>query len=277
MIRVFCTCIFLLAFASNIYSQGNYEDVVYLKNGSVIHGLIIEQVPNESLKIQTRDKNIFVFKMDEILKITKEQPVVQPPVSAAPVIKEPPKPKTKKVSGYTNITELTFSRSFSQTHSYNGYYGYGYRYDSHFDNINNGPSFGIQTVNGYQFNPYLSMGVGIGMKAYSELFLVPLFLDFHATFINAKVSPFIAAEIGNSFTRHQIFGINTSYEDEGGFMGSVVAGVKFFPINQMALNFGIGYNYQELRVQNDDMIYSYSPVYSDKSLNQFTVRAGFTF
>lgn len=49
-----------------------YEDVVYLKNGSIIHGTIIEQVTGESIKIKTNDGNTFVFKMDEIEKTTKE-------------------------------------------------------------------------------------------------------------------------------------------------------------------------------------------------------------
>ena len=271
---------FFPAFCS---AQSNYEDVVYLKNGSVIHGLIIEQVPNESLKIQTKDRNIFVFKMDEISKITKEevqpvvQPIVQPPVSSEPVTKEPPKPKTKKVSGYTNITEMTFARSFNRSESMYDNYGYSYPYESHFDNINNGPCFGIQTVNGYQFNPYFSMGAGIGMQAYNELFLVPFFLHVSGTFMNARVSPFVAGEIGNSFTRSQIFGINTSYQDEGGFMGSVVGGVKFFPVPRMALNFSIGFRYQEIRVENEYTGNTYYSAYSNKSLNQFTVRAGFTF
>ena len=34
-------------------------DAVYLKNGSVIKGTIIEQVPNVQIKIQTKDGNIF--------------------------------------------------------------------------------------------------------------------------------------------------------------------------------------------------------------------------
>jgi hypothetical protein len=63
--------IFLLTI-SLAYSQ-QYEDVVYLKNGSIIHGIIIEQVPNESIKIKTKDANIFVYKMDEIEKMTKEE------------------------------------------------------------------------------------------------------------------------------------------------------------------------------------------------------------
>lgn len=50
-----------------------FVDVVYLKNGSIIRGLIMEQIPNESLKIQTSDGSLFVYKMEEVVKITKEE------------------------------------------------------------------------------------------------------------------------------------------------------------------------------------------------------------
>ncbi len=55
------------------FGQGGYTDVVYLKNGSIIRGMIIEQVPNKSIKIQTSDNNIFVYQIDEIEKMTREQ------------------------------------------------------------------------------------------------------------------------------------------------------------------------------------------------------------
>lgn len=53
-------------------AQTNYEDVVFLKNGSIIHGIIIEQVPNESIKIKS-GQNIFVYKISEVQKMTKEE------------------------------------------------------------------------------------------------------------------------------------------------------------------------------------------------------------
>ena len=57
------------------------EDVVYLKDGGVIRGTIIEQRPGESILIRTRDGNQFRFTMDQIDRITKEpvQGVQQPP------------------------------------------------------------------------------------------------------------------------------------------------------------------------------------------------------
>jgi len=54
-------------------TTGEWQDVVYLQNGSVIRGMVIEQVPNVSLKIQTADGSIFVYEMKDVLKITKEQ------------------------------------------------------------------------------------------------------------------------------------------------------------------------------------------------------------
>lgn len=48
------------------------SNVIYLKNGSMIRGQIIEEIPNETIKIQTADGSIFVYKMDEVLKITHE-------------------------------------------------------------------------------------------------------------------------------------------------------------------------------------------------------------
>ena len=53
-------------------AQGNMKDVVHLKNGGVVKGLIIEQVPGQSIKIQTADGSIFVYQMKDIEKMTKE-------------------------------------------------------------------------------------------------------------------------------------------------------------------------------------------------------------
>jgi hypothetical protein len=50
-----------------------YEDFVYAKDGTIITGVIIEQIPNVELKIQSKDKSIRTLRFDEIQKITKEQ------------------------------------------------------------------------------------------------------------------------------------------------------------------------------------------------------------
>ena len=59
------------------------EDVVYLKDGTIIRGTIIEQIPGESLKIQTQGGSMFLYALEEIAKIVKE-PVLEPEVEAEP-------------------------------------------------------------------------------------------------------------------------------------------------------------------------------------------------
>jgi hypothetical protein len=75
--RIFPLLTFILFICGSylLQAQTGYEDVVYLKNGSIIHGIIIEQIPNISIQIKTADDNLFIYKMAEIEKITKE-PVI---------------------------------------------------------------------------------------------------------------------------------------------------------------------------------------------------------
>lgn len=67
-LNLFIACLLL---ASIVFSQEN-KDVVYLKNGSVVKGIITEPAYNQHIKTTTSDGNIFVFKYSEIKKMTKE-------------------------------------------------------------------------------------------------------------------------------------------------------------------------------------------------------------
>ncbi len=63
----------LILFVTSSLPAQEYIDVVHLKNGGLIKGIIIENVPNDKVKIKTRDGSIFVFKYSEIEKFTKEE------------------------------------------------------------------------------------------------------------------------------------------------------------------------------------------------------------
>ena len=75
MKRLILILTLILGVSQFSFSQEFLQEVVYLKNGSIIRGVIIEQVPNESLKIKTSDGSIFVYTIPEIQKITKEEPI----------------------------------------------------------------------------------------------------------------------------------------------------------------------------------------------------------
>ncbi len=59
--------------AASVLAQSKQE-VVYLKNGSIVRGTIIEQVPGKNLKLETADGSVFVYDMTDVEKITKEEP-----------------------------------------------------------------------------------------------------------------------------------------------------------------------------------------------------------
>lgn len=54
-----------------------YEDVIYLKSGSIFYGIITEQVLGDYVKIKTNDGKLLVFKVTEIEKITKQEITVK--------------------------------------------------------------------------------------------------------------------------------------------------------------------------------------------------------
>jgi len=62
-VKRFLALLAFLFLTSLAFAQSNLQDVVYLKNGSIIRGVIIEQVPNQSVKIQTADRNVFVYQI----------------------------------------------------------------------------------------------------------------------------------------------------------------------------------------------------------------------
>ena len=64
-------CLIALASMATVSAQ-QMEDVIHLRDGSVVRGTIIEQIPGESLKIKAVGGEVFVYGVDEIVEITRE-------------------------------------------------------------------------------------------------------------------------------------------------------------------------------------------------------------
>ena len=56
-------------------AQTIMQDVVYLKNGSIIRGDIIEMTPDGVVKVVTSDGSLFVYPFAEVERYGKEEPV----------------------------------------------------------------------------------------------------------------------------------------------------------------------------------------------------------
>ena len=69
MKRILCLMVLLLSIASLSYAQ---SDVLYLKNGSVIKGSVLEMDPSNGVKIQTSDGSLFVYSMSDVERVSKD-------------------------------------------------------------------------------------------------------------------------------------------------------------------------------------------------------------
>lgn len=79
-------------------AQQQEEDVVYLKDGSVLRGAIIEDSPGESLRIRTRDGNVFRISYDRIDRRTREPAVVVAPTPAQDPDQQQPRVTNERIS-----------------------------------------------------------------------------------------------------------------------------------------------------------------------------------
>jgi len=69
--------LFLLFTITLFWISGHAQvvtDILHLKNGSMIKCIVLEQVFGESIKVQTADGSVFVFKADEVSKLEKIKP-----------------------------------------------------------------------------------------------------------------------------------------------------------------------------------------------------------
>jgi|GEM_PF-424396 len=65
-------CALLLSLFSLTANAQTFTDVVHLKNGTIVRGVIIEQVPGKTIKVQTADALKIEINYSDIEKITKE-------------------------------------------------------------------------------------------------------------------------------------------------------------------------------------------------------------
>jgi hypothetical protein len=194
MNQYFAALIFFFSFT--IFAQGqsgNDEDIVYLKNGGVTRGTIIEMIPDKTVKIKTAGGSIFVYNFNEIDKLVKGQLKAPDPVATtAPKTAEKSKFKFKK-SEFRNLVKL-------------GPLGFS--------------SYGGSVIRGYQFNPYLFLGLGVGFDAYrgiansdevdpvspnqnsetaaSANYFLPIFIDFRFYVRKSKTTFYIFVDAGYS-------------------------------------------------------------------------------
>lgn len=225
LVRSIIMLLLTIPFAAT--AQQGLEDVIYLKNGSIYRGIIVETVPNESYKIQSRDGNTYALTVDEIEKLTKEK---------------------------------REHRSEQGWHPWNPHRMWGWKGDSlslepkrrgYFNELQvliENVQGGVRFVNGYKFNRFAYLGIGIGFdRVFSNPFnpkvnglekkelagiYLPLYL-YHAGDgpTRGRFTPFYAMEVGYAMAWKGFGDRNYNEDDfgnrlEGGVIGGLGLGFK---------------------------------------------------
>lgn len=212
LLFLLCACFISIA---SMKAQ-NLTEVLYLKNGSVIRGTIIEQVPNESIKIQTSDGSVFAYSMADVLKISKEQ----------------------TINNYSNnnlisykSTNKGFKSNFMPQRGYKGFVEFGGGFG-----VGDwaGGFLGLTTSHGYQFNPHIFVGAGAGFNYDfgNELIFIPVFADFKYNMLKSNITPMIGTKIGYSV-----------YDGQGVFFNPGI-GCRFGLSESFALDLTFNYGLQ---------------------------------
>ena len=156
----------MLIASMSVFSRTSPE-TVYLKNGSIINGEIIEYQPDKQVKILTSDNSVFICNVDDIEKVTRE------PIDVV------------STKGYLAPQK-------------------GYRFFLAADQmVGDMTGFKFTTTHGAQFNNKIFLGGGVGFCVADddvEFYLsIPVYANFRFDILNKKTTPFIEARAGVAF------------------------------------------------------------------------------
>lgn len=249
-------------FSLQLLAQNQLEDVVYLNNGSIYRGVIIEEVPNVSLKIRIMGGSVVAIAMGDITKKTKEPFYTEEspaPETVSPVRNEPRPERVKtpfepRKKGYFFQGQLMLEI----------------------------PQAGFRVVNGYKFGRFGHLGIGVGLDLVGGSVFngpvndldvtdlagvyLPLYLYYAGDILQSRITPFYAIEAGythplnsGSFGGGRLvddgFGGSSITLDRGIAMGSVGVGVRFNTARRV--NFSLLLNVEIKSVQYSEEYYIY--------------------
>ena len=207
--------VFLLVFSCLaiplLAQKKGWQDVVYLKNGSIIRGELTEDPGNGTVKIETIGRNLFVFTAAEIEKVSRDL--------VRPAFKYP------FTTGYLNMTEAGLSVGNSSA----------WNSGRHVD-------ISLQTFNGYQFASYFALGLTAGMDAYTGITLLPLGIGLRGDLAKTKNRPYYSFDAG--YALDWLNNPRLSGNRQGGFFWSPGAGMKLSGKTNRAFLISLAYRRQ---------------------------------
>jgi hypothetical protein len=241
-----CFTLFLLSgLVQNSNAQPNRQDAVYLHNGSIIRGKVLENVIGKYTRIETVGRNVLVLAESDIERVVMDEPI-------------PPKERTDvKPYGFLALADIGFMGGDDNNLS-------------------------LMLTNSWQFKNRISLGAGFGIEKF-DYQVMPVYADVRYNFMKGRITPYVYLQGGYSFLLGKSQDQNTYQETDytGGAMINPGIGMRMNFNNRNALVFSLGWRYQELRTKwkynywyyyQDDQSYERTDFY-----RRIAIRIGFIF
>ncbi len=242
MTKYLLASIVLILSISSLFAQKT-KDVLYLKNGSIIYGNLIEIV-SDQYKIKTSDGSIFNFSTDEVEKF----------------IKEAPSQDNRKISGGVFALEAGLLIGAQET-----------EYVSPF-------SFNI--LGGYTINQKNTISIGSGVEFIGKPY-TPLFIEYKRLISTKRIAPFVFVRGGglmqiggDDSDTYDVYNQYDPYNYKGGVSIGIGTGISWLKENyETYLTFA--YRYAETSYEKKE--YNSSAVTYKSYLNRLEIKFGFRF
>lgn len=223
---------FLLIVTLHSYAQTITQDVIYLKNGTILKGQIIDYNSTGQLKVEIKGGSILVYDANQVQKIDKETietAVLTPkPADRAKIDKETAKKIKAAEPGYILPNGLRWGVGFSPHIAAQD--GIGVQFDG---------------TLWYQFHPLFSVGVGASFAMTTQWYVLPAYLSLRSYLQKTGHSFFIELNGGYSLPIDQVLPINRGVHTEkleGGWYLRPAVGHRFKTKRKAQITLDIGFS-----------------------------------
>lgn len=228
--KIICSFLFL-GLALNSFGQQLMEDVIYLKNGSVLRGQIMEYKPDGNIKVEIAGGSILVYPASDVVEIKKEASKYQPQTKSSKEERPLRIPENKKI--------------------YNIFMGKLMMGINSIDLPAAG--IGLYWATGYRFNRFANVGLGIGIERNDAFNLMPIFVDFRGYLMKTSTSMYYSLGAGYSVALPTAsWRFDDIQRQTGGLYLHPAIGVRFKSRKQTHLMMDFGYTIQSNNITFTD-------------------------
>jgi hypothetical protein len=234
---------FLIIIGIQLSAQKSNE-VLYLKNGSIIYGKLVEII-NGTYKMQTSDGSILVYKVEEVEKLSNESPFFD----------------GRKTTGLGYSLELGFLIGSQQSEYF--------------------APFSFNFLASITSNTLNVTSLGSGVEFLGRPY-TPLFLEYKYIFFNKKTSPFIflrcgaVIPLGSSAEQTSTTNINNGAPKDykGGVSLGLGTGISWAKENYES---NLSFAFRYARTSYDQSEYNRGMVTYSNNFNRLEIKFGYKF